>query len=132
MRYFYPSGQIAHQLKEDKRMTNQEYNGWYNRETWATALHINNDQALQELAQDYALTALNEHANDSSDKESNISSAIYCLEDTLQNWICEDLLTLENVTGNQALFNMLTDIGSLYRVNWSEIADSFISELVSA
>lgn len=104
----------------------EDYNGWSNRETWATALHINNDQALYELSRDYAQTAWNEHAEDG---EGQYATATDCLADTLQNWIEEDLLTLENLAGNQALFNMLTDIGSLYRVNWSEIAETFIQEV---
>ena len=103
-----------------------EYNGWSNRETWATKLHIDNDQALYEISQDYARTAWQEHEEDG---EGRYATATDCLADTLENWISEDLLTLENIAGNQGLFNMLTDIGSLYRVNWSEIAESMIDEL---
>lgn len=103
----------------------ENYNGWTNRETWATALHINNDQYLQELATDYAKTAWEEH---SEDGEGRFVTASDCLADTFENWICEDLLTLENISGNQGLFGMLSDIGSLYRVNWQEIAESFIDE----
>jgi hypothetical protein len=29
-------------------MTDETYEGWTNRETWAVALHINNDQGWQE------------------------------------------------------------------------------------
>lgn len=100
----------------------EEYNGWANRETWATMLHIDNDQGLYEMARDYAVTALKEHKEEESE-------ARYCLADTLQNWIEEDLLTRENIAGNQGLWLMLTDIGSLYRVNWREIADSLISNV---
>jgi hypothetical protein len=104
-----------------------EYNGWSNRETWATKLHIDNDQALYEIAQDYARTAWQEHTEDG---EGQYATSADCLADTLENWISEDLLTIENIAGNQGLFNMLTDIGSLYRVNWNEIAESMIDELV--
>ena len=107
-------------------METQEYNGWTNRETWATMLHIDNDQWLQETAMDYAKTALEEHE---PEEEGDISEAVSCLEDTIQNWIEEDLLTLENVAGNQGLWLMLTDIGSLYRVNWREIARSLIENV---
>jgi hypothetical protein len=113
--------------------TETDYNGWTNRETWATMLHIDNDQYLYETALDYARTAWQEHTTpqedeveswgDVADKQ---SEARYCLADTLENWITEDLLTLENLAGNQGLFNMLTDIGSLYRVNWNEIANALI------
>ena len=107
-------------------METQGYNGWSNRETWATMLHINNDEYLQETAMDYARTALEEHEGE---EEGDISEALYCLEDTIQNWIEEDLLTRENIAGNEGLWLMLTDIGSLYRVNWREIARSLLDDV---
>lgn len=97
-------------------MEKMEYNGWTNRETWAANLWIDNDQALYELAQDYAKQELEGH-----DTGEEINP--YHLGETIRSWFEDDLLTLENIAGNQALFNMLTDIGSLYRVNWREIAD---------
>lgn len=101
-------------------METQEYNGWTNRETWATALHIDNDQALQEIARDYALECLDHHAEEEG------WEAMNCLSQTLESWITNDLLTLENISGNQGLWLMLTDIGSLYRVNWRELAESIL------
>lgn len=103
---------------------NTEYNGWTNRETWATKLHLDNDQALHEIALDYTNTALQD------EKEDGVTA--YALGEQIENWITEDLLTLENIAGNQGLFNMLTDIGSLYRVNWQEVAESFIEEKARA
>lgn len=100
----------------------EEYNGWSNRETWATALHINNDQYLYETANDYTRQEVEGH-----DEGEEINS--YYLGQTLRCWIEDDLLTLENISGNQSLFSMLTDIGSFYRVDWQEIADSFLSEM---
>jgi hypothetical protein len=106
-------------------MEREEYNGWSNRETWATMLHIDNDQALLELAMDYAKQELEEYGE----------QARYELAQTLQNWIEEDLLTRENIAGNLGLWLMLSDIGSLYRVNWQEIAQNLLdytNEKVSA
>jgi len=102
---------------------NTEYNGWTNRETWATKLHLDNDQVLQEIALDYTRIALQD------EQEGGVTA--YALGEQLESWITDDLLTLENIAGNQGLFNMLTDIGSLYRVNWREIAESFISDEVA-
>ena len=99
-----------------------QYNGWSNRETWATALHINNDQYLYETANDYTRQEVEGH-----DEGEEINA--YYLGQTLRNWIEDDLLTLVHNSGNQGLFSMLTDIGSLYRVDWTEIADSFLSEM---
>ena len=105
-------------------METQEYQGWTNRETWATMLHIDNDEVLLETAMDYAKTSIESHPLDGGESQ---SEAIYCLAESIQYWIEEDLLTLENIAGNNGLWLMLTDIGSLYRINWQEIADNLIS-----
>lgn len=108
-------------------MEEQGFQGWSNRETWCANLWIENDQALSEIVADYALTALDEHKNDDpSDEEAGYSFALYCLEETLKSWIEEDLLTLENIKGNRDLWMMLTDIGSLYRVNYQELAGYYL------
>lgn len=103
-------------------METQDYNGWTNRETWATALHIDNDQALLEIALDYAKQEAEGH-------ESREARRAYYLGQTLESWITDDLLTLENISGNHPLWLMLTDIGSLYRVNWRELADHYLDQV---
>lgn len=100
----------------------ENYNGWSNRETWATMLHIDNDQVLYEIARDYAKEEIQGH-----DEGEEINS--YYLGQTLKGWIEDDLLTLENISGNQGLWLMLTDIGSLYRVNWREIAENLLDQV---
>lgn len=117
-------------IEKGKAMEEQGYNGWSNRETWATMLHIDNDQGLFEIAMDYARTAIEEHPKDEEDAGADYSDALYCLEDTLKYWIEEDLLTRENIAGNEGLWLMLSDIGSLYRINYREIADSLISNVM--
>ena len=100
----------------------QEYNGWSNRETWATKLWIDNDQGLYYYAKDMA------GGYGSEDKRG--------LADALEEWITE-LLDMEQVFNaspaqRKELIMMASDIGSLYRVNWYEIAESLLSELVEA
>lgn len=104
-------------------MKEQGYNGWSNRETWATMLHIDNDQALFEIAMDYARQELEGH-----DEGEEINP--YYLGETIKSWIEDDLLTRENIAGNEGLWLMLSDIGSLYRINYREIADSLISNVM--
>jgi len=106
-------------------MSSEEHNGWTNRETWATALHINNDQMLQEIALEYAEQEIAAH-----DEGETINS--YYFGQLIRDWIEGDLLTLENIAGNQGLFSMLTDIGSLYRVNWTEIGEAFLNDAKEA
>jgi hypothetical protein len=110
----------------------EQYNGWTNRETWALLLWVNNDQGLQESAMDYALTAYEEHKaeEESEDAGAITTDAVNCLADTLEEWVTEELLTFESIKESPALFNMLTDIGSLYRINWRETAVSFIEDAI--
>ena len=103
---------------------NQEYNGWTNRETWATALHINNDEGLynqvREMASEYT-----KQRDEASIANESWLFAQYCNQ--IENFI-DDLFD-ENWDNLKAMRN---DIGSLYRVNWREIAESFVEEKVSA
>lgn len=96
----------------------QDYNGWTNRETWACALWINNEPGFYYHAQDMT-------AGYQDDKSG--------LADALEEWIGE-LLDMEEVLSappahRKELISMSKDIGSLYRVNWREIAESFLSEM---
>lgn len=103
-------------------METQEYQGWTNRETWAMMLWIDNDYSLSDTAREYARTEAEGH-----DEGEEINP--YYLGESLKNYIEEDLLTFENISNNRELFIMLTDIGSLYRVNWREIAESLLSSV---
>lgn len=102
-------------------MTTENFNGWSNRETWAAALWIDNDQSLSETARDYTRQEIDGH-----DQGEEVNP--YYLGEALKTWIEDELLTFENVSGNRELWMMLTDIGSLYRVNWYEIAENYLSE----
>ena len=86
----------------------EEYNGWSNRETWATMLHIDNDQGLIEPLEEVARRGVDG----------------YELEQEVKAFIEDDVLNFDNVSTNHNAFLMLTDIGSLYRVNWAEIAEA--------
>ena len=97
----------------------ENYNGWTNRETWATKLHLDNDEVLNDYAWEFARKW----------EEASQERTTYELGQDLKNWVEDDLLTLENIAGNRGLWLMLTDIGSLYRVNWLEIAQTYAEEL---
>jgi hypothetical protein len=89
----------------------KDYNGWTNRETWATALHIDNDEGL--LAPILEVAQLHDN--------------LYDLADEIRDFI-EEVLDFDNVSTNRNAFSMLTDIGSLYRVNWKEIAENYFTK----
>jgi hypothetical protein len=95
-----------------------QYNGWTNRETWATKLWLDNEQEFY-----YNALSMAEGYHD--DQRG--------LADALEEWVSE-LLDMEEVLSappaqRKELISMSRDIGSLYRVNWWEIAESYLSEM---
>ena len=84
----------------------EEYNGWTNRETWATALHIDNEQGLQEHA-----IKLGKIKNQTQRG----------LADALESWL-NGYFDRNWVKAR----SMREDIGSLYRVNWWELAEGYL------
>jgi 3-dehydroquinate synthetase len=103
------------------RLLSEEYQGWSNRETWAVALHLSNDQGFYNKAQRLTRKAMAKNLTTDTD---------YWLASTLEEWVYE-LFEFKNVSTNEELFNMLTHIGSLYRVNWREIAQGYIATMIS-
>jgi len=93
----------------------ENYNGWTNRETWAVALHLDNEENTQKIVNEYVQHALKE-----------CESPVMCLEESLENFIDELWDDGTQLTRDRAL--MFRDIGSIYRVNWREIATSLIRE----
>lgn len=89
-------------------MRDETYNGWKNRETWATALHINNEQGLQEEVE-----RLVKSAKDKRDLETMLEEYIDSLWDMMIDEGCKELKP------------MFSDIGSMWRVEWRELAASF-------
>jgi hypothetical protein len=103
----------------------EEYQGWNNRETWATALHLDNDQGFYNEVQGLTREAIELITYEDIDSNT-LNEASYRLADSLEEWVSA-LLEFDNVSTNEQLFNMLADIGSLYRVDWREIAQGYIT-----
>lgn len=102
----------------------QTYQGWTNRETWATALWINNDEGLYITVRNFMDYAVNDFTVDMDNYETHrVNSVSADIEELFDNAFQDvDELTAQGL-------NMLKDIGSLYRVNWREIAASLLSEV---
>ena len=84
-------------------MTTETYEGWVNRETWATYLWLSNDEVLYNEALEVAKQEFDyNHQRDDAMKE------------------------LVELLHDQSL--MRNDIGSLWRVDWTEIVEAFKEE----
>lgn len=110
--------------------TVEPYNGWTNRETWAVALYINNDQGLQESVYE-TLTNLTD-----DEGESLIVKVDWTLSQTrdageaIKDFLDElfDLDTHDGILPRD-VYLMVQDIGSLWRVNWDELGASFLRDV---
>lgn len=96
----------------------EKYSGWTNRETWATALWMDNEQGLSYLVSELAETALKDNLEDRA-------GALYELSQEIENLWEEAFSDIADMT--QAGLDMLKDIGSLYRVNWRELAEVYLA-----
>lgn len=97
-----------------------EYNGWTNRETWCTNLWIDNEFGLYEQVQQMAKEEIAGH-----DEGEEINP--YYLGEQIKEMF-EELFDFESIVSNRELLVMMNDIGSLYRVNWKEIAENILDE----
>ena len=91
--------------------TNDEYNGWTNRETWAVHLWLSNEEPLYNYARKLACADYNYK---------------YETDDAFSDFV-DELLTpgSEWMVPETEQHTMQRDIGSLWRVNWREVANAF-------
>lgn len=92
-----------------------EYNGWVNRETWATALHLGNDHGLY-------LTALELCADGPNMGADRLREFVTDAFETVTHPMPDDGPAPEWAR------LMISDVGSLWRVDWRAVAESFIED----
>ena len=97
-------------------MSDAEYNGWSNRETWAANLHMSNDQG-------WYLKGLEAVAEV---KKKGYVDGRFALADALEE-VFNDFLADADMPFEFEV-NVLRDVGSLWRVDWVEIAEGWMEE----
>jgi len=128
----------------------EEFNGWSNRETWAAALYIQNDQGLNDQAIERLSIAFD---RGSSELRASVLADIGSIEGStpadrraygiaraarsLEIWL-DMLLTgsgYREEFGSEwphALQAIASDIGSLYRINYREVVEGILSDKLAA
>ena len=115
----------------------EHYEGWANRETWAVALHINNDRGWQESVHELVRNTLDGIAQDppSYIDPADLTDVFYAnrVGDAIRENVEEVLDALRDGCGDSwdQAFNVITDIGSLWRVDWTELGAAFLDDLSS-
>ena len=120
----------------DSPTTTHEYNGWTNRETWATGLHLSNDYDLYHIAR-RLVTEADDNVREWYDMDAVDMPPIaqtHAAADALETWVADMVedyhYNPEQLSREQrSLYRgIITEVGSFYRVDWREVADSFREE----
>jgi hypothetical protein len=93
-----------------------EHNGWVNKETWAAHLHLSNDEALYARCLELVAGKQRWSAGDAIEVfcTENVETVLFPYE---HDWPPTDLWRL-----------FISDVGSMWRVDWQAVADSFLEE----
>ncbi len=96
-------------------MSDETYNGWTNRETWAVNLWTDNEPYLTEHRDEM----VRQFSEDST--ESQIETATAEWFENILEGLKEDMPSFYQT--------LLEEIGSLYRVNWLELGQMWLDEV---
>ena len=100
--------------------TDERYNGWANRETWAVSLYLNNDQTWQEDCLALAREAAGGYVGRTADALAG---------DAVREYVDELAGYVSDGFAGSDLRAAILDIGSLWRVDWREIGASFLEDV---
>jgi hypothetical protein len=119
--------------------TDETYEGWTNHETWAVALHINNDQGWQQSVHE-ALKGAREDSDPYSlalTDETRDALAAHragqIVKDNVEETLTERLSDYHRGVLDLDVYSIpREDIGSMWRVDWDEIGAAFLSDIEEA
>jgi hypothetical protein len=109
----------------------ERYNGFENRESWAMALWLNNDQNLGNPFRDFMQTHVEDQVHDEpvADWWKFDGFAFGYANEWADTWLTPNgYIFAHGDDWPMELANIASDIGSLYRINWHEVMDAVLPE----
>jgi hypothetical protein len=115
--------------------TDDTYNGYTNRETWALNLVLNNDQGLQEMTAERVADALatltpydwSTPITDARRAEYYARARVTVAGDAVKElW---EELTDPAETDLAEIISLLDAVGSAWRIDWRDIGQSWVTDL---
>lgn len=110
-------------------MSDDTYNGWTNRETWAIQLHLGNNEGDYRLATEKAQGFVAAYEDD--DAPETREGAIFDMANWIEEWTREafdSVLYPEDGPPTEEARLLISDVGSFWRADFYEIAEGWISE----
>ncbi len=114
-------------------MAGESYEGWSNRETWCLNLWLANDEGLYRTVTDWATELLDDCEEEHESWNTPAEEATYRLASRIKEMADEIKAAVfdgDQVATHEARV-MVEDVGSFYRVDYREIAASWIADEVS-
>lgn len=115
------------------------YEGWANRETWCANLWLSNEEGTYNLVRSMAREEIQQARYDD---DGYIARGVFTVEeiargqlaDRIEAWFEECASWVYDAaksdgTAPEGITTMIEDIGSLYRVDWHEIAGHWVEDM---
>ena len=106
-------------------MKDETYNGWTNRETWAWNLLVSNDEYLAEHLVEVCVGE--RKARREKFFVETEATMKYVVGDWLENAFHELIYDFQDNSEHESELVLRREIGSLWRINWSEIGEHYMT-----
>lgn len=117
--------------KETPVTNSDEYHGWPNRETWAASLHLDNDQSRYIDTREAATALIDSLAGDTGIlTDAQCTRAESLIAERIAGFFTAEADAVYHAPGAATNWGrmMAADVGSLWRVDWREIASHYVDD----